>query len=440
MPYYIGLAFKNIFRDPRRSFTLGVNYFFVAMLLALVFSLSGGLKKNIVDTIISSTAGHITISGETITKGKTLPGIRLYHDIKQAIIESYPGAAVYPRYTINSAVYYKNQTKRLSFTGIQSNQDVLLRNQITITDGSWESFSESASAVIFPKAVADFFGLQKGDEILLANRSRAGAFNTATVTVAGIYTTGNYFLRQQVLSHFEFLQSLDLADSTSTTRLFVFFPKLVDIAAKRDILVKKLVADGFYAQKPATTTDAINAVAAASPRYKILPDSISQIRLTLSTADEVTGIVSAAVGAVNGLGLFVAAIMLFIISISIFINMRMTINDRMQEIGTLRAIGSEQGDIVALFVFENVFLSLLFVTLGILGAFGIMGIIGTFLVLPSDGFLGLFLSNGHIVFVVQPLAILFIFVTLLLFTALFSLFPARYGGKIPPVVALNKTA
>ena len=33
MPYYLNLAFKNIFRQKKRSFTLGVNYFVIALLM-----------------------------------------------------------------------------------------------------------------------------------------------------------------------------------------------------------------------------------------------------------------------------------------------------------------------------------------------------------------------------------------------------------------------
>ncbi|MCU0609931.1 MAG: FtsX-like permease family protein, partial [Chitinispirillaceae bacterium] len=391
MPFYLSIAFKNIFRDLRRSMTLGVNYFFIALLLLLVFSLTRGVRSNITDNVLTSTAGHITISGEYVVKGRTFQGIRNYQQVAGIIRKQFPDARVYTRYSVSSAVYNNGVSKRLSFTGIDTDSDQGLRNQITIADGSWDAFADQPNAVIMPQSVAAYFGLKRDDEVLISTRSRFGAFNTGTIQLRGLSKTGNYFLRDLVISHFGFLRSLDLADSVTASRMFLFFDKPESANEKRTALLAALKAAGFVADKPASSTDAINAVAAASPRYKPLADSVNQIRLTLATAQEVTGLVSQVTNAVNGIGLFVAAIMLFIISISIFINMRMTINERMQEIGTLRAIGAEQKDVVQLFLAENVFLCLLFVIGGLAAALALIGLAGAAVTLPPDGALGLFL-------------------------------------------------
>ncbi|MBN1577562.1 MAG: FtsX-like permease family protein [Chitinispirillaceae bacterium] len=439
MPYYLSIAFKNIFRDPRRSFTLGINYLFVALLLFLVFSITGGMKKNITRNVVASTAGHITISGETIVNGRTYQGIKGYQRIERVVREYFPEARVLTRYALSSAVYYQNLSKRLSFTGIDVATDRGLRDQITLAGGVWDEFAAQTNGVIIPRKVADYFGLKAGDEVLVSARSRFGAFNTATIQVKGIYTTGNYFLRELVISHFGFLRKLDLADSTIASKMYLFFRNTARTADNRDLLLKKLDGSGFVAIRPASGNDALNAVAAASPRYRVQDSTINQVRLTLATADEVTGIVSQAVAAINGGGLFIAAIMLFIISVSIFINMRMTINERLQEIGTLRAIGAEQGDIIRLFVAENVLLSLLFSAAGIVAALVVASLFSTVITVPSDGILGLFVNRSR--FVLQPTlaAAALITAALVLFTVLFSFFPARRGGMIPPVVALNKT-
>ncbi|MBN1309689.1 MAG: FtsX-like permease family protein [Chitinispirillaceae bacterium] len=439
MPYYLSMAFKNIFREPRRSFTLGINYFFVSMLLFLVFAITGGMKKNISRNVIGSTAGHITISGETVISGRTYQGIRGYQRVARIIKEHFPDARLVTRYSLSSAVYYRGLSKRLSFTGIDAATDNGLRDQITLAAGKWDEFASQANGVVLPRKVADYFGLKEGDEVLVSARSRFGAFNTATIQVKGIYTTGNYFNRELVISRFDFLRKLDLADSTTASKMYLFFDNPDRAADHRELLLEKLNGSGFIGLKPASNSDALNAVSAASPRYRVQDSTVNQVRLTLATADEVTGIVSQAVAAINGGGLFIAAIMLFIISISIFINMRMTINERIQEIGTLRAMGAEQGDIIRLFIVENVALSLLFTAAGFLAALIVTTLFSTVVTVPSEGALGLFVNRSR--FVLQPTAAAAAAITtaLALFTMLFSFFPARRGGRIPPVAALNKT-
>lgn len=439
MPFYLSIAFKNIFRDPRRSITLGINYFFISILLLLVFSITQGVKKNITRNVLTSTAGHITVSGEYIVNGRTYQGIQDYPAINSIVRDAFNGTSVITRYALSSAVYYKGISKRLPFTGIDVSSDNGYKNQIMVNDTGWNDFVRNPNAVLIPLSIAEYFGLSVNDELLISTRSRLGAFNTGTIKVAGIFTSGNYFIKDLVISHFDFLQKLDLADLSTASRMFIYFDKPLDIDTKRDTLLDKLNKTGFIANKPANNTDALNAVSAASPRYKVQPGDVNQKRLTLSTADEVTGIVSQVTGAINGLGIFVAAIMLFIISVSIFINMRMTINDRMLEIGTLRAIGCEQNSIVKLFIAENVLLSLLFIGAGIAGGLIIMTLGSAIVTLPSNGTIGLFLNQGHPVFEPTILHIVFIPVVLIFFTTLFSYFPARYGGRIQVVTALNKT-
>jgi putative ABC transport system permease protein len=437
MPFYLAMAFKNIFRDRRRSFTLGINYFFVALLLLLVFSVTNGVRKNIAENVVSSAAGHITISGEYVVAGRIYQGIAGYPLVDSLIRSAFADARVFTRYTLTSAVYYKGLSKRISFIGIAPEVDRGLRDQIEVDQTAWNAFAGEPNAVAMPRSIADYFGLTVDDDVLIAARTRFGAFNTGTIRVKGMFTTGNYFLRDNVIGHFGFFRAFDLADSATASKMFVFFKDRASIEEKRDRLLSILTAAGFIANRPATGTDAINAVASASPRQKALDESVNQKRITLATIDEVTGIVSQVIAAINGIGLFIAAIMLFIIAVSIFINLRITINERMREIGTLRAMGAQRKEVAGLFITENVFLSMVFVSAGIAAGLILMGIVSTFVTLPADGTLGLFLNKGR--FVLSPTigAIFFIMAVLVGLTVLFAYFPARNGSRIPAVKALN---
>ncbi|HMA64663.1 MAG: hypothetical protein ACM31E_03470, partial [Fibrobacterota bacterium] len=104
MPFYLSIAFKNIFRDLRRSITLGINYFFITILLLLVFSITQGVKKNITRNVLTSTAGHVTVSGEYIVNGRTYQGIQQYPEIDSIAKAAFGGTTVITRYSMSSAV------------------------------------------------------------------------------------------------------------------------------------------------------------------------------------------------------------------------------------------------------------------------------------------------------------------------------------------------
>lgn len=440
MNYMLSMAFKNIFRQKKRSFTLGINYLVVSILLLLLFSFSDGVKTNITANIVTANSGHLTMSGETVIKGKTYTGISGANEAVRALQETFgPDTRVLKRYSVASALYYQGKSKRLSFVGIEVGKDTNLTDQIQVVEGSWDAFAAEPGAVIMYRDLADFYGLKIGDEVVISTRSRFGAFNTGTIRIAGIYGTGNFFAQNLVISHFDFVRTLDLGDEGAASQLYVYFPEMKDLDARRTQARAALETVGFKTSEPASDNEALAVVASASPQYKLLGEDVNEKRLTIATVDEVLGIVGSVLSAVNALGGFIAAILFFIIAVSLFINLRMTINDRMQEIGTLRAIGAEAGTVTSLFLLESILLGLMFTLLGLGIGLGIVGFVSTVPTFPADGWLGLFLNRGK--FVLSPTAgsLMLIVGITGVFTTFFSFFPARYGGRIPAVVALSKT-
>jgi len=434
------LAFKNVFRQKKRSFTLGINYAVVAFILVLLLAFSRGATSNISTSLVTSTAGHITITGQFAKSGKIFSGLLRTGDIVSAIKKTFGSEeTTIVRYGVNSTVYFNSLSKRLSFSGIDTGTDKGLEAQANFTSGSWADFASDPNGVAMPKAEAEYFGLKVGDEIVLSTRTRFGAFNTGILVVRGIYVTDNYFAKSLVLAHFEFLHNLDLADESAATSIYVYFTSTAGLAEKRGLLLNELKSQGFEVRVPKTDADAIAAISSASTKYEVDKEGKDRVMVTLSTLDEVLGIVRSVLAAVNGVGAFIAAVMLFVIAVSIFINLRMSINERMKEIGTMRAMGVEASGVTSLFVIESVALAIMFS-----GAGAILAALTALIIrwgpsFPPGGNLGLFLDRGHLVLLPDPLSMIGVVAVISVFAAFFSFFPARRGGSIPPVEALTST-
>jgi putative ABC transport system permease protein len=439
MRFFLSVALKNIFRQKKRSFTLGINYAVVTFILALLFAFSAGASRNITTNLVRSSAGHITISGSYTTGGRVYQGVRRYPEIADAAKQLFgDGVTVIPRYVVRSSLYYNGISKRLEFTGIDTRTDSGIRGQLRFLEGSWDAFTAVDNGVVLPKDTAKFFGLALEDEVVIATRTRFGAFNTGTLKIKGIYETDNFFISSLVLCSFPFIQSLDLAGPGTASSLYLYFADEREFAAKRDRLATALVDRGFEATKPASDNAAVAAVSSASPSYEVDTSGVEKTRLTLATIDEAVGLVRTVTAAVNAIGALIALVMLFIIAVSIFINLRMTINERLREIGTMRTIGVGSGGITSLFVLENVFLTLLFSLAGVAAALIVVGIFTFAVRLPLGGAVALFLDAGRLVLVPRVADIAVIVAVITAFSALFSFFPARYGGRIRPVDALTR--
>jgi len=437
---FIKLAIKNVFRQKKRSFTLGVNYAVVAFILVLLLAFSAGATKTISTSLVRSTAGHITLTGQFAKDGRIYNGLLRADDLVQAVREEFGSeASTAVRYSVKSAVYYNGLSKRLSFSGIDTAADSDLGKQANFLEGSWEEFSSDPAGILLPKAEADYFGLKLGDEIVLSSRTRFGAFNTGILKVRGIYESDNYFAKSLVLAHFDQLLSLDLAETGSASSIYVYLPSTANLDEKRGLLRSRLEKAGFETRVPESDAEAISAISSASTKYEEDTERRDRVIVTLATLDEVLGIVRTVLAAVNGVGAFIAAIMLFVIAVSIFINLRMSISERLREIGTMRAIGVEAESVTFLFVAESVGLAVLFSAGG-----SLLAVIASLLLrigpsLPAGGNLGLFLVDGKLMLLPQATAVLGVIIVISAFAAVFSFFPARKGGSIPPVQALTNT-
>ena len=122
MGFYLSVALKNVFRQKKRSFTLGINYAVVTFILVLLFAFSQGASRNITTNLVRSTAGHITVSGSYTASaaGSTRACAATPRSPRRPRRCSATHVTVIPRYVVRSTLYYNGISKRLEFTGIDT--------------------------------------------------------------------------------------------------------------------------------------------------------------------------------------------------------------------------------------------------------------------------------------------------------------------------------
>jgi putative ABC transport system permease protein len=437
---FIALAFKNVFRNGKRSLTLGINYAIVAFILVALAAFTRGAEANVSQSIVRATAGHITVSGQYAKDGRIYNGLLRTADIERVANQSLgQDATVLRRYLVKSAVYFNGLSKRLSFTGIDSDKDAGFRGQMAFSSGGWEAWAADPAGVAVPGSVARYFGLKAGDDLVVSARTRFGAFNTGLLKVSGIYETDNFFMGELVLVHFDFLRTLDLAEPDSSTTIYIYLKSASGLAAKRDALAAALASSGFEVSRPKSDAEAISAVSAASQKYEADEQNRDRVMPKLSTIDEVLGIVRSIVMAVQGIGALVAGIMLFVIAVSVFINLRMTINERLREIGSMRAMGMEASAVTGLFVLEGTALALMSAAAGAAAASIACLVVRYAIPIPAGGSLAIFLDSGRLALEPNLGDAALLVAVIGVIAAAFSFFPARRGGRIRPVEALTAT-
>ena len=142
---------------------------------------------------------------------------------------------------------------------------------------------------------------------------------------------------------------------------------------------------------------------------------------------------------VNGINIarFIALGVLFlVIMVGITNTFRMIMLDRIREIGTMRALGMQKGQVLSLFLNEAVFLSLGGAVAGLLLGLVVMFAFSLYN-FGIDSMFAMLLKNGHLTFNLNPLMVLANILIIGGLTLFAALIPARMAARLEPAQALR---
>jgi ABC-type antimicrobial peptide transport system permease subunit len=130
-------------------------------------------------------------------------------------------------------------------------------------------------------------------------------------------------------------------------------------------------------------------------------------------------------------------ILFFIILLGVVNTLRMTIRERTREIGTVRAIGMQRGDVRNMFILETFFLTLFSSGAGLLLGFGAMRLLSLITFTIQDNPLGMLLVNSHLYFLPTFSGVAGSVLLIIAIAVCTAFFPARRAANMPPAKALG---
>jgi ABC-type lipoprotein release transport system permease subunit len=141
--------------------------------------------------------------------------------------------------------------------------------------------------------------------------------------------------------------------------------------------------------------------------------------------------------ALNLITLAAVLILFFIIQVGVVNTLRMTILERTREIGTMRAIGMQRGDVRTQFLLETFFLSAAACIAGLVLAFIGMALLRQIHFVVEANPLGMLLVNGRLHFKPTVSGMAAYVMLILLIAAGTAWFPARRAANLSPADALR---
>lgn len=191
----IKLAFRNVFRNKKRSLISGLAIIFGLIILINADSYVEGLYNGMNDTVIKSGTGHIEIHAKGYVRSmedKTSSPDNLFNEDKavnlinaslQSDVESINNHIIY-----TTLIRDDNNSCQGFIKGIYPDKEKDLYNNITIKEGS-KLTKDDKNKVLVNKRIQRVFNLKIGDKITLL----AGDNKPMEFEVKGVFDTDVQF-------------------------------------------------------------------------------------------------------------------------------------------------------------------------------------------------------------------------------------------------------
>jgi len=328
------LAFLNARRNTGRTLLTASMLVLGCALLTVAMAWLEGIFGGILDTSTRS-AGHVRVVTETYAEREDL--LPLYSNMDTT------GPIVEDLLTVKGVTgAYARIMTGVTLTVDESIGDVFALsigaplpwyNEVLQLDDdliAGRLFSAGAPEIVLGQTVAQRLEAQLGDEVVLLTQTQDGALSPYKGTLVGIVGAGNALIDQQAYLHLEAMRWLtDIPDGA--TEILVYGAGRSDADALQAKLSKRPALEGLVLQ----------AWTKRSPW-----DGILTILTTIKT--------------------ILTTLIVFITALGVWNTMTMSVLERTDEIGVMRAMGLTRAGAVLLFAFEALVIALLGGTGGVM--------------------------------------------------------------------------
>jgi ABC-type lipoprotein release transport system permease subunit len=327
------LAWRNIWRNKRRTLITTASVFFGVLLSAFMTSMQEGSYAQYIRAIVNSYSGHIQIHRNGYWNDKIINNSFVSDSNINALLHSIPEIAIYsPRFEIFSLASSEDVTKGVMILGI----DPLAEDKITNISGKLKEgnyLKDGDNGVIIGSRLAQFLKIGINDTLVLIGQGYHGSSAAGKYPVRGIIKHPSPELdRTLVCMEIHSCQELFSASNLLTTMVI-----MVNENEKTDP-TKKMLSDSLGSGLEVMDWMQMN-----------------QLLLKQIDSDRAQGVIT-------------KGILYMIIAFGILGTVMMMVAERTKEFGVILAVGMKKRKLILIVMLETIFMGMTGVIAGVVAS------------------------------------------------------------------------
>ncbi len=336
------MAWRNIWRNPRRTLLTISAIAFASLLLVFMLSFQFGSYETMINASVKIHAGHLQIQAQGYQDKKSMRLVVPNPALIGGILENIQAVEAYTyRGNAFSLVSSEKRTYGVMVTGIDPVREAnvsTLKN--LIREGAYLTKDDDYQALV-GHLLAQNLRINPGDELTLLGQGRDGSVAATVVTVKGIYQSG-----------------LDDFDRSS---VHIPLKTFQDVYAMEGAVHQVVVVGKSLAAISSIRASLTFGLSSAKPKNSLRVLDWEQLMPGLRQAIEID--------LVSGLIFYV--LLVIVVAFSILNTFLMAIFERTKEFGIMKAIGTTPTRLTKLLLIESLTITLVGIVGGVILGIGI---------------------------------------------------------------------
>ncbi|RLC06323.1 MAG: ABC transporter permease [Deltaproteobacteria bacterium] len=337
MSIELKMAWRNIWRNPRRTLLTIAAIAFASMILVFMLSFQLGCYETMINTSVKISTGHLQVQAKGYLDDKKIRLVIKDPDQVAKVLDTVKGIDAYTfRASGFSLVSSNKRTYGVVVIGIDPIKEARVSTiKSLIRKGNYLKKDDEYTALI-GEHLSNNLKVDINDELIILGQGRDGSIAAAVLTIKGIFDSGiDEFDRNVIMMGLKgFQETFSMGKSVHET--IITADSLGDVArVKQEIKACFANAreDGYLA---------------VPDWMEIMPGLLQGIQMDL----------------VSGIIMYI--ILIIVVAFSIFNTFLMAVFERTREFGVMMAIGTSPLRMTKLVMFESICMTTVGIVLGII--------------------------------------------------------------------------